>query len=612
MDNFYIKLRRIFLPYVLIAVGCVAGYTLLYWALMINTHIVAIDEQITNLSIPMALPWIPMLIWLRPGLKLLNLRNKKGSYIFLYYFLGGAPIVIALITSNSYVIKATGKLTPLKNISEINILPQTKYYTVASYYADKNIGSVKATFKVGGRYNENLDMSLYFVCALFDKNMDTAKMPPPVVTSGSRQALPSGELKDALYVVDGVIVQPGSVQKIEPNNIQNISVLKGKSAIAIYGNAAANGVILIQTKKADQVQTVDKNNSQTPGAWVGVKFSKTISNRLSSDEKEAAYKEFYEQSLADFKTKDLQNATYFDHIGLSDNLKGYQAALARLYKNKVEQPGIILEEHTDVFADRLGNSFAWIFGQLGIGAALFLFIIAIRPFADSKVIAKDKKEAESGKKIFQSIFWPRPGYFITPLIIDLNLLIFMLMVCSGMGFLSFTAPELMKWGANYRPVTMHGQWWRLLTNTFLHGGLMHVLLNMYGLMFVGMLLEPRLGRNRFVIVYLLTGIIASIASIWWHVATVSVGASGAIFGMYGAFFALLTTNIFPKKQKKAFLLSTSVFIGYNLLFGLTGGIDNAAHIGGLLSGLLIGYVLYPSLTSEPEPVVERSEEITEV
>jgi len=181
-----------------------------------------------------------------------------------------------------------------------------------------------------------------------------------------------------------------------------------------------------------------------------------------------------------------------------------------------------------------------------------------------------------------------------------------------MGFISFNASDLMKWGANYRPVTTQGEWWRLLTNTFLHGGLMHVLFNMYGLMFVGMLLEPRLGRNRFAIVYLLTGIIASIASIWWHAATVSVGASGAIFGMYGTFFALLTVNVFPKELKKSFLISTSIFIGYNLLFGLTGGIDNAAHIGGLLSGLLIGYVLYPSLRSEPEPVIEDSEEITEV
>lgn len=82
--------------------------------------------------------------------------------------------------------------------------------------------------------------------------------------------------------------------------------------------------------------------------------------------------------------------------------------------------------------------------------------------------------------------------------------------------------------------------------------------------------------------------------------------------MYGTFFALLTANIFPKKQKKAFLISTTVFIGYNLLFGLAGGIDNAAHIGGLLSGLLIGLVLYPSLRSEPEPVMEDSQEITEV
>ena len=81
-----------------------------------------------------------------------------------------------------------------------------------------------------------------------------------------------------------------------------------------------------------------------------------------------------------------------------------------------------------------------------------------------------------------------------------------------------------------------------------------------------------------------------------HENTISAGASGAIFGMYGVFLAMLTTNLIEKSRRKALLSSIAVFVGYNLLNGLKGGIDNSAHIGGLISGVAIGYSFYPGLT----------------
>jgi rhomboid protease GluP len=105
-----------------------------------------------------------------------------------------------------------------------------------------------------------------------------------------------------------------------------------------------------------------------------------------------------------------------------------------------------------------------------------------------------------------------------------------------------------------------------------------------------------LGKTRYAIIYLTTGILASLSSLYFHEPAVSIGASGAIFGLYGVFLSLLLTNVFPKDFSKAFLVSTLIFIGYNLLMGFAGaGIDNAAHIGGLLSGFIIGIILYPQL-----------------
>jgi membrane associated rhomboid family serine protease len=172
------------------------------------------------------------------------------------------------------------------------------------------------------------------------------------------------------------------------------------------------------------------------------------------------------------------------------------------------------------------------------------------------------------------------------------------MVFAGLGFMSFHGADLLDWGANFRPSTTNGEWWRLVSSIFLHGGIIHLFANMVGLLFVGIWLEPVLGRTKYLSAYLLTGICASCASLWWYDATVSVGASGAIFGLYGLFLALLLTRVFPADFGKAFLTSTLIFIGYNLLMGFSGGIDNAAHIGGLLSGFLIGLILYPSLKKE--------------
>lgn len=190
------------------------------------------------------------------------------------------------------------------------------------------------------------------------------------------------------------------------------------------------------------------------------------------------------------------------------------------------------------------------------------------------------------------MFIPREGYFITPIIVNINILIFLIMAFSGVDIMQPDIDSLVNWGANYRPVTLDSQIWRLFTCCFLHIGVIHLALNMYALISIGILLEPVMKKTNFLIAYILTGIAASAASLWWHDNTVSAGASGAIFGMYGVFLAMLTTNLIEKAERQEQLKSIGIFVAYNLIFGLKGGIDNAAHIGGLLSGIVAGYCFY--------------------
>lgn len=334
-----------------------------------------------------------------------------------------------------------------------------------------------------------------------------------------------------------------------------------------------------------------------PLAWLGVAYHKSINNRLERQEKEKKYQEFAERSQNDFDHKDVSEFVYLDRIGNSDDKDGYLEAIRKNPNYKANET--ILVGVNKSFGARNGKKLQWVFVSSLIGSLVWL-IMSLIPKVNEKQLKRIKsgkpdKGAQKEIRAFFDFLKPKKGYFITPILIYLNVGIFLLMAVMGLGFISFKGSDLLNWGANFRPLTTNGQWWRLLTGTFLHGGLMHLLANMYGLLFVGIFLEPLLGKTRYTLIYLTTGILASAASIWWYDETVSVGASGAIFGLYGIFLALLLTKVYEKGFARSFLIGTSVFIGFNLLMGLTGGIDNAAHIGGLLSGFIIGIILSPTL-----------------
>ena len=137
---------------------------------------------------------------------------------------------------------------------------------------------------------------------------------------------------------------------------------------------------------------------------------------------------------------------------------------------------------------------------------------------------------------------------------------------------------------------------------FIHAGFMHIVLNIFGLVLGSIFIEPIFGRIKFLAIYLLSGICASITSIWWHENTVSIGASGAIFGIYGALLGLLLTNAMSSESKKEILHMLGIYVGISLIAGLAGGIDNAAHIGGLISGAMLGLIIY---FLDPKAIKER-------
>jgi rhomboid protease GluP len=189
-----------------------------------------------------------------------------------------------------------------------------------------------------------------------------------------------------------------------------------------------------------------------------------------------------------------------------------------------------------------------------------------------------------------------PWTSVTNIIIALNVLVFVAMGLLGAGWFQVTSimPYIL-YGANQGAATTDGEWWRLLTSMFMHYGLLHLLLNMWALHQAGHFLEKLQGRWLYALTYIGSGLAGGFASILWNGdRTWSAGASGAVFGVYGAILGYLLREKqgLPKSIYQSLMKSSLTFAGYNILFGAAhAATDNAAHVGGVLAGIALGWLV---------------------
>lgn len=192
---------------------------------------------------------------------------------------------------------------------------------------------------------------------------------------------------------------------------------------------------------------------------------------------------------------------------------------------------------------------------------------------------------------------------ITTTLVGMNVAVFVVMVLTGVSPLTPTGAQLLKWGANWGPLSLGTEPWRMLASNYIHIGIFHIFFNMWCLWNLGFLAERVFDPWTYVLIYTSCGLAGSLASLWWHPVGVGAGASGAIFGLAGALIAALYLGHLPisKQAIQSTLKSLLMFAGYNLFFGATiPGIDNSAHMGGLLAGLALGAVLAKHLMGPPE------------
>jgi membrane associated rhomboid family serine protease len=176
-------------------------------------------------------------------------------------------------------------------------------------------------------------------------------------------------------------------------------------------------------------------------------------------------------------------------------------------------------------------------------------------------------------------FWQSPATYV---LIGINVIAYLIEIASGAGGLDNANGKIVIDFALYGPSVAEGEWYRLVTSGFLHAGLLHIGFNMLLLFFLGRLLEPALGTPRFVALYFASLLAGSLGALLLDPNSLTLGASGAVFGLAGATFVIARG-----RGMDAIAGQIGFLIAFNLIFSFVGTrISVGGHLGGLAAGVL--------------------------
>lgn len=246
------------------------------------------------------------------------------------------------------------------------------------------------------------------------------------------------------------------------------------------------------------------------------------------------------------------------------------------------------------------------------GFALYVMKPEERVRLFQRVLAAAREAAEAAVRYhrerdpFREALYTRTKWAIVTLaLVALNAGVFIGMVF-GAGAMADPA-TLVAWGGNVGPLTTNGEWWRLVTAMFVHTGFWHLVINIAGLAQLGVMLERLVGHFALAAVYVAAGVFASVVSLFAYPLEVSVGASGAIFGIYGLLMASIAWGLIersPLTIRLAALKPLAPAAGVFMLYTFATSRGNGAELAGLVPGLVCGLVLAKGM-SERKPPARR-------
>ncbi len=502
MKNLAIKIRHILLPYLLVSLGTIAGYSALRWIVDIHFHWIPLKDEVYNIWLPLLFCWFPVVLVLRRRIKIIKGRPRNGH--FFYLLLAAGTTLLGTTTAQHYIAKSAFDLIPVTEVSDVKAHINEKFFTIDSFSVNAYGRLPYTTSRITGRNNESLNYALFLSC--------------PFETDSSE-------------------------------------------------------------------------------FWYGLKFRKRINNRSTKQFKQEAYDTFIKHAMDSFERYDFHRVTYFEKVNISDDLDGFLNAIATFRPELPITEQVVLIPQSEAFEERATESYHWFIGIYEMGSLLFLILLIFAPIdPDGLAFYKEGKPVEDDDlSAMMAYLNPVGEHREIAILVWVNLLVFLAMMLAGINLFSPSFNDLLDIGGNRRQEFLNGEYWRLITSMFIHGGLMHIASNLFGLVLAGIMLKDIVDWRRLLLIYLFCGVVAGLASVYWHDNTLSVGASGAIFGWYGLIIAFSLTKVFPRDELRWTWAFSAFYVGSSILMGIFGGIDNAAHVGGLLCGLLIGLLLSISI-----------------
>jgi len=381
MEQIGTKFRLIFIPYLFISISTIGIYTFLHWVLFIRTPVFWVYQETLNFIVPMVLPGFPVLIWLRPRIKFLELRkNASGKNpVVGFVMIAWIGMVVPNVIAQEYLITATGKLTRLSNISQLNKLPPTKYYTVKNFYADKKLARFRSETAVTGKHNTGYKINIYIAVPLFNKN-HIIKFYSYII-SDPASALTSN---NAALIINGKKAEKDALKSINPKSVTKVTFIKDRAAIFKYGDPTKTGIIVLETHPYKGVDTLmvteEDNRSYKPSAWLAMSHQQIISNKLSYQEKEGYLKEFYKGCENNLKLMQLSNFNYLDKISHSIVRENFTETIGDK-PHKVFP--LIFKPVYEPFEQRNGEALIWLVASFAIGSIIFFLMLLSKPLKNN-------------------------------------------------------------------------------------------------------------------------------------------------------------------------------------------------------------------------------------
>jgi rhomboid protease GluP len=316
---------------------------------------------------------------------------------------------------------------------------------------------------------------------------------------------------------------------------------------------------------------------------------------------------YSQQALDQFNSSDPDDYRYLEALSSPSNQYRYfqlaiNARQQQLSSHHSQQAATLLSPRDTEFAELFSNSLRNFLLAILASVVLLLLFQFIFPAHSANIVALHTKAlqppAKYSLKNYPLTLHPSHHWFLFSIITTLCALVYLILCSQGADPINPLSATLFHFGANNRAVVIDGEYWRLITSIFLHGGLVHLVMNIYALYFANLYLAKLHRPVLLISLYLICGIVASITSIWWSESAISVGASGAIFGLFGAILVWSKLGVYDPQDQLSIKNSIQIFILLTLVIGslgmfasVFGNFDNAAHIGGLIAGGILGALL---------------------